>query len=271
MPFPIRVARCARVAIVAGMIVATAHASFAQSPFRLAKTREAILLGTGAALGVTSLVLIGRVDPLTIDEINNLDVEDVNSFDRHSINAYESSQSGNVLAGISYLLPLTTFMRDDTKQDWQTIGVMWVEATVLNLGINGVVKATVLRTRPYVYDPATPLDKKTAESARLSFYSGHTSSTACNCFFMARVLAEYVESPKARLAIWAGAVTYPAVTGIFRVDSGHHFRTDVIAGYAVGAAVGYLVPQFHRVADDRVSLYPVSVDGDPGVGLQFAF
>lgn len=269
--FPIRVGRCARVATVAVTIVAVAHTSVAQSPFRLAKTREVTLLGSGVALGVTSLVLLGNVDPLTIDEINALNPDDVNSFDRGAIEPYESSQSGNVLTGISYLLPLATFMRDDTKRDWQTIGVMWLEATALNLGINGVVKSTVLRTRPYVYDADTPLDKKTAESARLSFYSGHTTSTACNCFFMARVFSAYVESPKAKIAMWAGAATLPAVTGILRVDSGHHFRTDVIAGYLIGAGIGYFVPQLHAIADDRVSLHPVSVGGDPGVGVQIAF
>ena len=268
---PIRVARCVRVATVALTIVAVAHTSVAQSPFRLEKPREVILLGTGAALGVASLLLIGNVDPLSVDEINALNPDDVNSFDRNAINPYESSQSGDVLAGISFLLPLTVFVRDDTKQDWQTIGVMWAEAALLNAGINGVVKSTVQRTRPYAYDADTPLDQKTTESARLSFYSAHTSSTACNCFFMARVFSAYVESPKAKIAMWAGAATLPAVTGILRVDSGHHFPTDVIVGYVVGAGIGYFMPQLHRIADDRVSLHPVSVGGDAGVGMQIAF
>ena len=216
-------------------------------------------------------MLLGNVDPLTLDEINALNPDDVNSFDRGAINPYESSQSGDVLATISYLLPLTTFLRDDTQRDWHTIGVMWLEATALNMGINGVVKSTVMRTRPYVYDAETPLDKKTTESARLSFYSAHTAATACNCFFMARVFSAYVEDSKAKVAIWAGAATLPAITGFLRVDSGHHFRTDVIAGYLIGAGIGYLVPQLHAIGDDRMSFRPVSVDGDPGVSMQIAF
>jgi membrane-associated phospholipid phosphatase len=269
--FPIRVVRFARIATIGLTLLVVADTSSAQSPFRLQKTREVALLGSGVALGVTSLVLLGNVDPLTIDEINALNPDDVNSFDRGAINPYESSHSGDVLTAISYLLPFTTFVRDDTKRDWHTIGIMWLEATALNLGINGVVKPTVRRTRPYVYDADTPLDKKTAESARLSFYSGHTTSTACNCFFMARVFSAYVESPKAKVAMWAGAATLPAITGFLRVDSGHHFRTDAIAGYVIGAGIGYFVPQLHAIADDRVSLHPVSVGGDPGVGMQIAF
>lgn len=269
--FPIRVTRCVGVATVALTILAGAQTSEAQSPFRLEKTRDTTLLSAGAILGVGSLVLLAGVDPLTVDEINRLDADDVNDFDRDSIVPYQSARAGDALAAVSYLMPLTTFLRDDTKRDWETIGVMWVEATMLNLGINGVAKATTLRTRPYAYDADTPLDKKTTASARQSFYSGHTASAACNCFFMARVFDEYVENPKAKVAMWAGAVTYPALTGLLRVDSGHHFRTDIITGYVVGAAIGYFIPQLHRFADDRVSLRPASVDGDAGVEVQIAF
>lgn len=260
-------------ALTAGLtMVALAQTSaWAESPFRLEKTRERALLGTGALLGVGSLVLAAGVDPLTVDEINQLDANDVNDFDRDSIDPYRDAYAGDALAVVSYLLPLTTFARADTKRDWETIGVMWMEATLLNLGINGIAKATVLRTRPYVYDADTPLDKKTTESARLSFYSGHTASAASNCFFMARVFTAYVASPKAKIAIWAGAVTYPALTGLLRVDSGHHFRTDIITGYVVGAAIGYFIPQLHRIADDRVSLHPTAIDGDAGVEVQLAF
>jgi membrane-associated phospholipid phosphatase len=257
--------------MVAWALVTFAQPSRAQSPFRLEKPREVTMIGAGVLLGVGGLVLLADVDPLTIDEIGRLDADDVNDFDRDSIVPFRNARAGDALAAVSYLLPFTTFLRGDTRQDWETIGVMWVEATLLNLGINSVVKSTVLRTRPYVYDPETPLDKKTTESARLSFYSGHTASAATNCFFMARVFSAYVESPKAKVAMWAGAVTYPALTGLLRVDSGHHFRTDIITGYVVGAAIGYFVPQLHRVADDRVSLRPAAVGGDAGVEVQIAF
>jgi membrane-associated phospholipid phosphatase len=269
--FSSRVVRCACASTVSVAILAAAQASAAQSPFRLEKTREATLLGTGAVLGASSLVLLAGVDPLTVDEVNRLDADDVNDFDRDSIVPYREARAGDAMAFVSYLMPLTTFIRADTQRDWETIGVMWVEATMLNLGINGVVKAATLRTRPYAYDPDTPLDKKTTASARQSFYSGHTASAACNCFFMARVFSAYVESPKAKVALWAGAVTYPALTGLLRVDSGHHFRTDIITGYVIGAAIGYFVPHFHRFADDRLSLHPTAIDGDAGIEARIAF
>lgn len=53
----------------------------AQSPYRLETRREWILVGTGAALGVTALVVGVNVDPLTVEEINALDPGDINEFD----------------------------------------------------------------------------------------------------------------------------------------------------------------------------------------------
>ncbi len=258
-------------ALVALVLLVGARSAAAQSPFALHKTREVALLSTGGALLVTNFILLAGVDPLTVDEVNALDPNDVNDFDRDSIVPIEKSRSGDIMVAVSYLLPLSVFARDDTERDWHTIGVMWLEATALNLGLNGVVKTTALRTRPYAYDPDTPLDDKTTKSARLSFYSGHTASAACNCFFVARVFSEYVENRRAEIAMWTAAAAYPAVTGFLRVDTGHHFRTDIIVGYVAGALAGYLVPEFHRVADDRVGLRPATVGGNPGLVVDVAF
>jgi membrane-associated phospholipid phosphatase len=68
------------------------------------------------------------------------------------------------------------------------------------------------------------------------------------------------------------AALYTALIGYFRRDSGHNFRTDVIAGYCIGALVGYLVPRMHRKADaDGLSLYPATVSGNPGVGIRVEY
>jgi membrane-associated phospholipid phosphatase len=252
-------------------LVGAAAPSAAQSPFRLEKTRDVVLLSSGLAAGVGSLLLLDTVDPLTTEQIADLDPDDVNDFDRDSIGPYRKVHAGDALAYLSYALPFSIFLRDDSRRDWQVIAVMWTEATMLNLGINGVVKSTVLRTRPYAYDPETSMERKTEESARLSFYSGHTASAACNSFFTARVLSEYVTGSTAKRIMWAGAAVYPALTGFLRVDSAHHFRTDIIFGYVIGGAIGYFIPQLHATGDERVSVNAVVIDGDPGVGVSVVF
>lgn len=57
----------------------------------------------------------------------------------------------------------------------------------------------------------------------------------------------------------AGRWTYADVTGVARVEAGKHFWTDVLAGAAVGAAVGLLVPVLHHnrtPGAPRLSLAP---------------
>lgn len=261
-----------RVAVLVICLCLGAQDSLADSPFHLDQKRDWILIGGGAAFGVAGMVMYSRIDPLTPDEIANLDVNDINSFDRDAVSPYRETEAGDALLYASYLLPFTFLAQEQAREDWKTLGVLWVETMALQLGINGFVKSTVLRTRPYVYDPDTPMDKKTSAKARVSFYSGHTSTTAANCFFVARVFHEYFTSRRAKVLLWTGAAIYPALTGYLRRDSGHHWRTDVITGYAVGALIGFLVPQLHlSFRDGNISARPVSISGGTGLALQVAF
>jgi membrane-associated phospholipid phosphatase len=261
--------RCgAIVCILALVVVAPCRA---QGPYQLQRNREWVWLGTGAALSLGSLALISQVEPFTVSQLNALNVDHINTFDRNGMHPYRAAQNGDILAAATYLFPFTLLLRDDTRSDWRTLAVMWGEATLLDLGIVGVVKSLTDRARPYAYDPNAPLDQKTSVSARLSYYSGHTSGAAVNSFFVARVYSDYLTNRNAKIALWTGAAVIPAVVGYLRVDAGRHFRTDAITGYVVGAAIGYLVPELHRHPSDRVSLHPASVLGDPGVGVSLAF
>jgi membrane-associated phospholipid phosphatase len=243
----------------------------AESPYELKGRQEWILLGAGGALGVTSLILMENVEPLTPEAIAQLDPGDINGFDRRGVNEFRETRAGDGFLYASYLLPLTFLVGGETRQDWRTLGVLWAEVTLFNLSLNGVTKASVKRTRPYVYDPDTPLERKTTVTARLSFYSGHTASAAANSFFVAKVFQDYLESTRARALIWVGAALYPSATAFLRRDSGHHFRTDVITGYVAGALFGYFIPELHRIRGDRISVYPTTLDRSPALALRFGF
>ena len=92
----------------------------------------------------------------------------------------------------------------------------------------------------------TALESKQTFTAGASFFSGHTSCVASNSFFAARVFSDYYPESKWKPVVWGAAIALPAVTGYLRVKAGKHYPSDVIAGYAVGAAVGYFVPKLHR-------------------------
>jgi membrane-associated phospholipid phosphatase len=46
--------------------------------------------------------------------------------------------------------------------------------------------------------------------------------------------------------MWTSAALIPAITGLCRYGAGKHFFTDILVGYAIGSAVGILVPQLHK-------------------------
>jgi membrane-associated phospholipid phosphatase len=92
-----------------------------------------------------------------------------------------------------------------------------------------------------------------------------------NCVFMAKVFSDYSTNRNAEVAMWTGAVLFPALTGFFRVDSGHHFTTDAIVGMVMGAAAGYIVPALHRHDDTAVPGAPASNSGSIGFSATFSF
>ena len=241
-------------------------------PFKTDYGTEAVLLGIGAATSIATLAIQLNIDPLTKAQIEELEKEEVNSFDRSAIGKYKSDYLGDVLLYSSYILPLTFLTNTEAKNDFGDLALMYSEVLLLNIGTNGLVKGLIKRTRPYVYDQHSTLEKITNIDARLSFFSGHTSTTASNYFFTASVLNEYLTNNATKIVVWSVAALVPAVTGFSRVNTHWHFPSDVIVGYIIGAAIGYLIPLIHKSeADDNDSIVPLDNQYKPLIGLQFNF
>jgi membrane-associated phospholipid phosphatase len=241
-------------------------------PFSLDFTREAVILGTGAAVGITSLILVNNIEPLTPQEINLLNPADVNGFDRGAIGPYKEDHVGDVLLYTSFLIPTTFLLNEKMNKDFFDLALMYGEVLVVAGSVNELLKGTVQRTRPFVYDVNTNLSDKTTKDARTSFFSGHTTATAAISFFTAKVFSEYLTDNTAKILIWCGAAIYPAVTAFMRVDNHWHFPTDVMVGYAFGALVGYFIPELHKNKnDDNVSLNTSLAFGRPLLSIQIKF
>jgi len=233
--------------------------------FGLKTGREIFLLALGTGLSIYTKNLQNQVIPLTPVEIAQLDPEQVNPFDRKTIDNFREDFAGDALLFASFLIPftvpLTIYKGEEHKSDWKVWAVMTSELLLINGGFNGLIKSSVLRIRPFVYNPEVDIELKTEKNARFSFYSGHTSTTASLAFFTARLFSSYLTNTKTKTLIWIGAVTYPALTGLLRLKTGRHFRTDVITGYIFGAFFGYIIPDLHRISNDRLSFRP-SFGGD---------
>lgn len=242
-------ARFLTLPLAIGLFLGGQNVACAQSPYQLKPGREWTLLGAGAALGLSGMAVIHNIDPYTETELAALNSQDVNSFDRAGMHPYREDVAGDVMRSVSLALPLTLLIDERTREDWKTLGVMWGEVLLLQSGLTAITKGLVQRARPYAYDPEAPPEKRKSRDARVSFFSGHTSATAATCFFLASVYSDYPFSKTTKTIAWSAAAVYPAVVGFLRVDSGHHFRTDVITGYVVGAVIGVLIPKLHKTKD----------------------
>ncbi|TFG95338.1 MAG: phosphatase PAP2 family protein, partial [Calditrichales bacterium] len=203
-------------------------------PFTLDQKQDILLLSSGIILSTAGWFLNQSADPLTPVQIEHLDQNNVNPFDRPAIRPFRTSFNGDYLIVVSALFPLVLLQTDHALQDWKTIAMMGSEVVLMQLGLNQMAKYFAPRIRPFVYDPDSPMSEKTENRARQSFYSGHTSTSAALTFFVATVYDRYTTNATMRSLVWAGAVIIPAITGYLRIDSGNHFYSDVLIGYATG-------------------------------------
>lgn len=96
--------------------------------------------------------------------------------------------------------------------------------------INSVIKLVVHRQRPPLYIAPDNLFYS------YSFPSGHSAGTVLAYGLLAYILCRKFSNMYARIAIVAGTTILAFGVGISRIYLGDHYPTDVLAGWAVGAA-----------------------------------
>ena len=224
-------------------------------PYNHALKLELPLLLSSAAVLTTGFLMqaSAKTKPFTEVQLFGLDKNTINSFDRVATGYWKpgiASVSDYMLIGISFL-PGLFLSEHHTGHDFKSLLIMTAETFAFNYGTTYIVKSTVNRTRPYVYNTNLPVAIRTHKESRQSFYSGHTSQTAAATFLFAKVISDFHPylKPGVKTGIWAFAITVPAVEAYFRVKGGKHYPTDVITGYALGALSGWLIPELHRNRD----------------------
>ena len=125
-----------------------------------------------------------------------------------------------------------------------------LESTALSLAATQGTKYLFRRARPWTrHGQAPPGDRPGSRESMLSFVSGH-SSLAFAVAVSTGSLAS-LRRDEGREWVWIGGLTFAASTAYLRVAADRHYLTDVLAGAAVGAAVGWIVP---RMVDRRPDL-----------------
>lgn len=258
------------------------NAQKSQSPYEWNWTKDGIW--TGAALGGTvgGFLLIQNKDDLTeaefASEIANQD--NINFIDKWAVGNH--SESANMISDIpffiSFAAPIGLLFDDETNDHTGQILGLYLESMATTGAMYTITAGLVNRSRPYVYDNSgdTTLRRRMSNNGQRSFYSGHVAAAATATFFTAKVFSDFNPDASGKGFVWAGAAVIPAAIGYFRIQGGQHFLTDVLLGYTLGAATGYLVPELHKTKNTNVSLYPtggINLVGDEykAMALRYTF
>jgi membrane-associated phospholipid phosphatase len=235
-----------------------------------------VLAGVGVITLGTSVALTHRLDLLTPTEINALNRATINTFDRGATyhwNPKLDRLSDVTFAGNVALAGLLTVATRPMQQDIKTVAVMYLETVLLANGVGRTVKAVTLRTRPYVYNPAAPLDEKQTKDARQSFFSGHATNAFATAVFTGEIFRHYFPRSKLKPVVWIGSLGLATATAVLRYEAGLHYPTDLLVGAAFGSLVGWGIPKLHEVKNksalgQRLAIQPWSNGDANGIYLR---
>jgi membrane-associated phospholipid phosphatase len=122
-----------------------------------------------------------------------------------------------------------------------------LESSALTLALTQGTKYLLRRERPWAH-AGDPPDGELAGSrdSALSFASGHASLAFAVAVSTGSLAS--LRKDQGKEWVWATGLGFAAVTGYLRVAADRHYVTDVLAGAAIGAATGWVVP---RLIDRR--------------------
>lgn len=187
---------------------------------------------------------------------------DVNPLDRWVTR--ESSRgaatASDLLLGAVLSAPLLVAAGEAAFSDFDAPGArfgedaaVYAEALGLTLLATNTLKLAIQRPRPLTYNSAFARDERLHGDARLSFPSGHSSTSFAAASVLAVGLLErHGESAGVWLGV-AGGYTLAAVVAYLRTAAGKHFVTDVLVGAGLGTAIGLGVALSSRRDHDSVA------------------
>lgn len=254
-----------------------------EDPYSLNKRLDGSILGASTLFLLVDAGLNYYHQPLTDFEIQNLNPEKINGLDRFAVNHF--SKEAKLRSDVGMIAPMglavmssvgiSGLFKDKTNfSKTINLAVIGLEANLINYLITDMTKIAAGRIRPYVYNPDVDPELKLEKKARKSFFSGHTSFSAVNSFFIAKVFSDYFPDSKWKSLVWIAASVIPAWTGFERVLAGKHFPSDVISGYAVGALIGYFIPEIHKKSKLKETNTSISIGTShnmTGISVKWVF
>ena len=126
------------------------------------------------------------------------------------------------------------------RRSWTPV-ILIVTAGLGSLLMTIAGKRLIGRTRPDLSDAVPPYEHSA------SFPSGHSLNAAVIAGIVAYLIILRLKTARSRILTGAAAAVFAAAMGLSRVYLGHHWLTDVLAAWALGAAWLALVITAHRL------------------------
>jgi membrane-associated phospholipid phosphatase len=146
--------------------------------------------------------------------------------------------------------------------------VIVVESAAVSAALVQALKIVTVRRRPFVrYGDGTTSGTYdvTDRDHNEGFPSGHTVVAAS--VGTSAAMTATLEESRAAPWLWGAAAVVTVSTGALRIMAEKHYFTDVLAGAAIGAGAGVVLPILHR----RGSALSVGAQQGPGLLLSGAF
>lgn len=183
------------------------------------------------------------------------DKDDVNFIDRPVTNFYnpDFATASDYMITTLMVTPFIVNAFDNSLNNYLTESTIFLETILVNSALTTIVKYSVKRPRPFLYGDEANDEKRNESDSRLSFFSGHSSTSFAVAVSFASIYSKKVDETYQKVLIWTIPLLAASTIASFRVIAGKHFFTDVFAGMVVGSSVGYLVPYLHLKEDKTIS------------------
>ncbi len=178
----------------------------------------------------------------------------------------ELSTISDITMGLTLVLP-SVFALSAPPCDYLKIGTSYTTTILTSyFGVRSPLKALIDKPRPYVGAEKRPDDSSKDYD---SFPSGHSLMAFSAAAYTYTAYRLWYPDSKTLKTATIAAWTLAGTTAMLRVFSGNHDVIDVLAGAALGSAVGFLGPYltdklFYK--DDSIQILV-----GPTVGMQVTF
>ncbi len=235
---------------------------YSGSPYHTSFKKDAPIIAVGLGLTYLGNTLIKNKKELTPAELATKTRDKVPFFDRGNVGFYdkEIDKASYIPFLSSFAMPLAMILiNKNESRNASQILVLYIESLSVTSSLFTLTDGILSRSRPLVYGTLASPQERMNKNNQRSFFAGHTAATASATFYAAKIFHDLNPSSKAKPYVWAVAAAVPAVVGYMRYKSGFHFLSDNLLGYAVGAASGILIPEWHKSkASKNVSFVPQS-------------